>query len=217
MHIVSMANSTSHSRSIWLSSKSLKISSMINSIFMLTLWESSHWISTWSALWLMASLLLTHIARFISWEDSVRAHPAYIKAALAASKVCSYPWPVPFLMWSVDLDCRSRQSIAGDTWNGCLLVFCILFIPIFMPRTISRAVRCCEKGEKESQKSGFEGGCQWSRKKRWTSSCSFLSSAHVFTRPTKFERRQRTRASRQRRRSRRNKVPLIFRSTRNGC
>jgi len=45
----------------------------------------------------MAFLLLTHIARFISWEDSVRAHPAYIKAALAASQVCSYLRPVPFL------------------------------------------------------------------------------------------------------------------------
>jgi len=62
----------------------------------------------------MVSLLLTHIVSFISWEDSVRAHPAYIKAALAASQACSYLRSVPFLMWSVDLDCRSRQSIIGN-------------------------------------------------------------------------------------------------------
>jgi len=62
-------------------------SSTTNLISTVTIFENSLSMSTYSAVSIVVDDYSFTTSRLLKWEDRLRSHPAYIKAALEASRV----------------------------------------------------------------------------------------------------------------------------------
>jgi len=62
-------------------------SSTTNLISTVTIYENSQSMSTYSAVSIVVDDYSFTTSRLLKWEDRLRSHPAYVKAALEASRV----------------------------------------------------------------------------------------------------------------------------------
>ncbi len=80
-------------------------SSTTNLISTVTIYENSQSMSTCSAVSIVVDDYSFTASRLLKWEDGLRSHPAYIKAALEASRVrnVDFMQHIPFANLTLDL------------------------------------------------------------------------------------------------------------------